>query len=210
MSQASAATHLRARASAYARLAKLDFFDFYLSVLVVWTLLAPGERLAARSLLTLLIFLLAEVSVVAAVVAFDDVTGFRDGSDLVNYGPSGGPRKRKRKPLLDGSLTPDQAVRFGRIVGLLGALLCVLVVLVAQHRPLWAVLLIAVVFALSLQYSWGLKLSYLGAGEIVIVGSAAFTVAVPYGLVTGHAPAFVVVQSVLFGLWQLLDRKSVV
>jgi 1,4-dihydroxy-2-naphthoate polyprenyltransferase len=189
---------------AYARLAKLDFFDFYLNIPVVWTLLSPELRLDPRALLTLLVFLAAEVSVVAAVVAFDDVTGFLDGSDVINYGPRGGPRKRKRKPLLDGTLSVEQAIRFGRAAAALGAALCVLVVLVAPHRPIAAVLLTGLVFLAGVQYSWGLKLSYRGGQELVIAGSAFYLVAVPYALVTGGTGGFVLVQSFLFGLWQIL------
>ncbi|MGH4005760.1 MAG: UbiA family prenyltransferase, partial [Pseudonocardiaceae bacterium] len=70
-----AAAVRRAKMRAYARLAKLDVFDYYLSALVVWTLLAPAARLDGQNLLTLAIFLLSEVCLIAALVAFDDVTG---------------------------------------------------------------------------------------------------------------------------------------
>lgn len=199
-----AARDPREKLIAYARLAKLDFFDFYLNVFVVWTLLPAESRLDPRSLLTLLVFLAAEVCVVAAVVAFDDVTGFLDRSDVVNYGPEGGPRKRKRKPLLDGTLTPQEAIRFGRAASLIGGALCLLFVLLAPHRPVWAVVLTALVFLSGIQYSWGLKLSYRGLQEAVIAVSAFYLVGAPYALLTGGVTPFVILQSVLFGLWQIL------
>ena len=203
MSLAAAGT-LRRRALAYARLAKLDYFDFYLNLPVVWTLLPHDARLDPRGLVTLLIMEAAELCVVGAVVAFDDVTGFLDRSDVVNYGPEGGPRKRKRKPLLDGTLGVQEAVRFGRVAAALGALLCVLLILVAPHRPLLAVLLTGLVFLAGVQYSWGIKLSYRGGQELVIAGCAFCLVAVPYGLVTGGTTGLVLVESFLFGLWQVL------
>lgn len=98
----------RAKAITYKRLAKLDIYDYYLALLIVISLLPAAERLDARVLLTLAIFLLSEVLVVMACVSFDDVTGFRDGSDAFNYGPD----SPARKPLLDGTLSEAEALRF--------------------------------------------------------------------------------------------------
>ncbi|KRV47676.1 1,4-dihydroxy-2-naphthoate prenyltransferase [Wenjunlia vitaminophila] len=198
------APRAQSRARAYARLAKLDFFDFYLSVPLVWALLPGGLRLDGRGLGTLLLFLVGEVCVVAAVVAFDDVTGFRDGSDGANYGPGTPSRKLRRKPLLDGSLTVEEAVRFGRLATLAGTLLWTAAICAAPHRPVWAVVCTALVLSASVQYSWGLKLSYRGGQEALIAGSPFLVVLVPYGLVTGELTGLLVVEAVLFGLWQVL------
>jgi 1,4-dihydroxy-2-naphthoate octaprenyltransferase len=189
---------------AYARLAKLDIFDYYLGLLIVWSLLPAADRLGVRSLLTLAAFLVAELCVVAATVAFDDVTGYRDGSDAVNYGPDAPARKLRRKPLLTGALSPADAVRFGWVAVIAAVLLSIAVVLMAPHHPLWAIVVTALSGTAFIQYSWGAKLSYHGWAEVVLAGVAAGWLLAPYGLLTGLAGGFVVVQALVFGLGPLL------
>lgn len=190
---------------AYSKLAKLAFFDYYLSALVVWTLLPPDLRTDPRALLVLLLCTLGWLGTVAATVAFDDVTGYRDGSDARNYDPEQEAlRDRARKPLLDGHLTVEAAVRFGwasvafAVVSLAAALAA------APHRPLWAVLLVPTVLLLGANYSYGLKLSYRGLQELVILTTTGLTIAIPYGLVTGRYTGMVGLLTYLFGLWSLL------
>ncbi|MGH3766316.1 MAG: UbiA family prenyltransferase [Pseudonocardiaceae bacterium] len=189
---------------AYARLAKLDIFDYYLGLLVVWSLLPAAGRLDPRSLLTLAVFLAGEVCVVAATVAFDDVTGYRDGSDAANYGPDAPARKLRRKPLLTGALSPAEALRFGWTAAVLAALVCTASVLIAPHRPTWAIALTALCGVAFIQYSWGAKLSYHGWAEVVLAGVAFGWLLAPYGLLTGTASGFVVVQALVFGLGPML------
>ncbi|MGH3972415.1 MAG: UbiA family prenyltransferase [Pseudonocardiaceae bacterium] len=194
----------RAKARAYARLAKLDIFDYYLGLLIVWSLLPAADRLDARSLLTLAVFLVAELCVVAATVAFDDVTGYRDGSDAANYGPNAPARKLRRKPLLTGALSPSEAVRFGWIAVVAAVLVSIAVVLMAPHQPTWAIVVTALSGAAFIQYSWGAKLSYHGWAEVVLAGVAVGWLLAPYGLLTGMIGGFVVVQALVFGLGPLL------
>lgn len=193
-----------ARAVAYSRLAKAEFFDFYLSVLVVLAAVPVALRFDDRTLLTMLLFLVGEVGVVSAVMAFDDVTGFLDGSDRANYADPSGLRKTHRKPLLTGALTVRQAMWFARCALVWGAVWCALAIVSAPYTPLWAVLATAAGVIFSVQYSWGLKLSYRGAAELLIAATPVVIVVAPYGLITGELPAFVLVQGVLFGLWQIL------
>lgn len=193
------------RLLAYARLSKLEFFDFYLSIFVVWSLLGPDQRFTWAALGTLALFLLGEFGVVSAVMAFDDVTGYLDGSDIANYEQdSSGLRKRHRKPLLDGTLSPEQAARFGRMAVATGGTLWLLTLVVGPHNPTWAIVLTVLVLVLSVQYSWGLNLSYKGGGEALIAFSPMCIVLIPYGIITGEAGGLVVTQAVLFGLWQIL------
>lgn len=190
---------------AYSKLAKLAFFDYYLSALVVWTLL-PGElRVDWRALLVLVLCTVGWLGTVAATVAFDDVTGYRDGSDARNYDPEQEAlRDRGRKPLLDGHLSVAAAVRFGWIaVGVAVAALAA-AVLTAPHRPLWAVVLVPVVLLLGANYSYGLKLSYRGFQELVILTTTGLTIAIPYGLATGRQTGLVWLLTFLFGLWSLM------
>ncbi|MFE3587056.1 UbiA family prenyltransferase [Streptomyces niveus] len=201
------ATGARGQLVAYARLAKFEFvLDYYLSMVVLWTALAGSVRFAPDTLTTLLLFLLGEVGVISAVMALDDVNGIRDGSDRANYLGTGGTplRPLERKPLLTGALTVDQATRFGYLSLLWGAVFWTAAALAAPERPLWALVVTGLVLFAGFQYSWGLKLSYRGFGEVLIMGCPLVIVVAPYGFVTGHLPATVLVQAVLFGLWQIL------
>ncbi|MGH3757024.1 UbiA family prenyltransferase [Actinophytocola sp.] len=189
---------------AYARLAKLDVFDYYLSAVLVWTLLAPAARLDDQTLGVLVVFGVGEVLLMAGLVALDDLTGYRDGSDLVNYGPDAPARRALRKPLLAGTLTEAQVVRFAVVTTVLGALLWTVAVVAAPHRPAWALVLTAVTLVLYPQYSWGLRLSYRGFQELYIAALGWALVLAPYGLLAGDVPGFVVVQALLFGLGPLL------
>jgi len=190
---------------AYSKLAKLAFFDYYLSALVVWTLLPPDLRGDGRAVLVLLLCTLGWLGTVAATVAFDDVTGYRDGSDARNYDPGQEAlRDRGRKPLLDGHLSVTAAVRFGWAAVGLAAVALGAAVLTAPHRPLWAVLLVPTVLLLGANYSYGLKLSYRGAQELVILTTTGLTIAIPYGLATGAQTGLVWLLTYLFGLWSLL------
>ncbi|AXX31141.1 UbiA family prenyltransferase [Actinosynnema pretiosum subsp. pretiosum] len=190
--------------AAYARLAKLDIVDYYLGVLLVWTLLAPALRLDGHVLATTAVFLLGEVFVIAAMVALDDLTGFRDGSDVTNYGPDDAKRKRVRKPLVAGTLTERQVIGFAWVTGLVGAALWTAATLMAPHSPPWVVVLIVVTYFFSLQYSWGVKLSYHGFQEFFIAGLGWALVLAPYGLAVGEVDGFALVQALLFGMGPLL------
>ncbi len=201
---APAAAPPRGTLAAYARLAKLDIYDYYIGLPLVLAMLAPALRWEPGTLGLLLLILLAEVAVVAAMVAFDDVTGYRDGSDAANYGSDAARRRLARKPLVAGTLTEPQALRFAWAATAVSALLWGLVVLVAPHQPAWAVALAALCVVASVQYSWGLKISYRGFQEVFLIGLGVGWVLVPYGLLTGELNGFVVVQALLFGFGPML------
>ncbi|MBV8992216.1 MAG: UbiA family prenyltransferase, partial [Pseudonocardiales bacterium] len=200
----SAAAEPYTKMRAYARLAKLDILDYYLGLLVVWSLLPAADRLDTRSLLTLGLFLVGEVGVVAATVAFDDLTGYRDGSDAANYGPDAPARKLRRKPLLTGALSPAEVVRFGWSGIVIAALAFTVSVLIAPHRPMWVVAVTVVCGIAFVQYSWGVKLSYRGWAEVVVAGIAVGWLLAPYGLLSGTVSGFVFVQALVFGLGPVL------
>lgn len=195
----------RVRVGVYAKLAKAEFWDYYLSVVVVWSVVPAADRLGPRVLGLLLLVVLSQVCLFAAVVAFDDVTGYRDGSDQFNYrGASGTPRKLDRKPLLTGRLDLLSARRFAVGALVVGAALAVLAIAVAPYRPWWALALTGGVVVLSVQYSWGLKLSYRGGAEALIMFTGFCAVAAPVGFATGALGAVAVTQAALFGIWQVL------
>ncbi|HEU5157995.1 MAG TPA: UbiA family prenyltransferase [Streptosporangiaceae bacterium] len=193
------------RLSSYARLANLYFYDYYLCVLVVWALLAESVRLDGRTLATMALVVLGWVGVVAATVTFDDVTGYRDGSDDRNYSPDQAVlRNRANKPLITGELSLAQALRFGYAAMAAGALLWGAAIAVAPHRPLWAAPVAAFVLLISVQYSYGLKISYHRGQELVLLLSPGLMVLVPFGLLAGEVTGLIVAESYLFGLWSLL------
>jgi 1,4-dihydroxy-2-naphthoate octaprenyltransferase len=188
----------------YARLAKLDVFDYFLSALVVWTLLAPTVRTDGQHLGVLAAFLAGEILLTSALAALDDRAGYRGGGDFVNHGPDAPARRLRRKPLLSGTLTERQVVRFAVVTTLFGALLWTVAVLAAPQRPVWALVVTAVTLVLYPQYSWGLRLSYRGCQELYVVALGCALFLAPYGLLAGDPPGSVIVQALLFGLGPLL------
>ncbi|QLJ02489.1 UbiA family prenyltransferase [Streptomyces sp. NEAU-sy36] len=200
-----ATAHGRGRLRAYARLGKLDVYDYYLGIFLALaaTLFPLGAFTAGRALV-LALFLVGEIAVLMAMVALDDVTGFRDGSDLANYGPDNPLRSKARKPLVAGALTVPQALRFAWTSAAAGAVLWAAAVAVAPHRPPWALVAAGALFVVSLQYSYGLKISYHGFQEVFLVALGAVLVIVPYGLLTGEYSGFLMVQAVLFGFGPLM------
>lgn len=199
-----AVTGAAGRAGAYLRLAKLDIVDYYLGVAVVWSLLAPAARLDGTSLATLAVFLLGEICVIAALVALDDRTGYLDGSDITNYSPDDPTRRVVRKPLVAGTLTVPEVTRFAWLAAAAGAALWTAAVALAPQPPLWALVVTVVTFVGSLNYSWGLKLSYHGLHELFVAALGWALILAPYGLLAGDPGGFVIVQAVLFGLGPLM------
>ena len=190
---------------AYAKLAKLDILDYYLSIPLVAAMLLPlGRTSPWRAAAVLALYLLGELTMVAGMVAFDDVTGYRDGSDKANYGPDAAARRLARKPLVAGTLTERQAIRFGWLAVAACALLWSAAVAVAPLRPWWALLGIAACVGLGFQYTWWLKLSYHGLQELFMAALGWAFVLPAYGLLAGRPTGFVLVQTLVFGLGPLL------
>jgi 1,4-dihydroxy-2-naphthoate polyprenyltransferase len=189
----------------YARLAKLDVYDYYLSLLVVLSaVLLPLDRFDPAVVVTLALYGVGTVFMTAAMVAFDDLTGYRDGSDIANYRANPTLRRVRRKPLVAGSLTEREASTFGWVTAAIGAVVLAVAVSTAPFAPQWTVWLAVVTFVVALQYSYGLKISYHGFQEAFIAGLGWAMVLTPYGLVTGRFDLFILVQALLFGMGPLL------
>ncbi|MDT0266547.1 UbiA family prenyltransferase [Streptomyces sp. DSM 44915] len=190
---------------AYARLGKLDVYDYYPSLAVALSaVLLPLAQFTAGAAGTLALFLAGEVFVVMAMVALDDITGYHDGSDAANYGPNHPLRDIRRKPLVAGTLTLREAHLFAWGCAVTGAGLWAASAAVAPHLPLWTGLLTAGLLVVSLQYSYGLKISYHGFQEVFLCGLGVGLVLVPHALVAGEFVGFLLVQGVLFGCGPLL------
>ena len=201
------ATGPAARFSAYVRLAKIEFVrDYSLASLVVLAALAAGPGVTAGHVVTVLLFLGGQTFLFAVVTTFDDVTGYKDGSDQANYIAADGTplRPLRRKPLLTGELTLSQVVRFGYLSLLTGTALWTLAIVQGAHTPWWALLAASLCLLAGVQYSWGLKLSYRGLGEVLVAGCPFVMALSPYGLTAGNLPALVLVGAILFGHWQIL------
>ncbi|TCO59782.1 UbiA family prenyltransferase [Actinocrispum wychmicini] len=193
------------RLRAYVKLAKLSFWDYYTCIFVVFTLLAPVVQKDPRIWLVLVLFNLGWVGVVAATVAFDDVTGFRDGSDARNYAPSQSAlRARDRKPLLDGRLTVTQALRFGWACTLAGLGLWAIAFAIAPYASTLGLIAAAVCAFCFIQYSYGLKLSYYGGQELALWLCTGLCVLVPFTMVSPQVTGLMWLESFLFGLWSLM------
>ncbi|WP_410668078.1 UbiA family prenyltransferase [Amycolatopsis sp. cmx-4-68] len=189
----------------YARLAKLDVFDYYLSLPVVLSaVVLPIGAFDPAVLVTLGLFGLGAVLMTASLVAFDDLTGYRDGSDTANYRANPTLRRARRKPLVTGALTEREVVRFGWLTAFAGAAVFVITVATAPHAPQWTIWLIVANFVFGIQYSYGLKISYHGFQETYIAALGWVMVLAPYGLITDRFDGFVLVQALLFGLGPLL------
>ncbi len=83
-------------------------------------------------------------------------------------------------------------------------MLWALVIVAAPHQPVWAVAVATLCVVASVQYSWGLKISYRGFQEVFLIGLGVGWVLAPYGLLTGELNGFVVVQALLFGFGPML------
>ncbi|HET8662286.1 MAG TPA: UbiA family prenyltransferase [Micromonosporaceae bacterium] len=137
--------------------------------------------------------------------AWDDIGGYRDGSDARNY--AGRPaRTVAKKPLLTGVLTESEAVVFGIVCWVVSVACTLLAAYLLDGRaPLVAVLLMLAVQVAAVQYSAGLKLSYrpLGLETTIffVIGSIAL---MPYWFVAGDLNREILITSALFGLWFLM------
>lgn len=199
-----ATTTTQDRLRAYVKLGKLSFYDYYLSALILWAAL-PGALLwEGRTWAVLALYSAGYLGVVAATVALDDVTGVRDGSDARNYSQeTAALRDLARKPLLSGALTVRQGERFGWAAAAWGVVVWSLVLAVAPEAQLWVALVMVAIVASNMQYSYGLKISYNGGQELILM-TPGLAVLLPYVLLTGEVTGLIALEALLFGLWSLL------
>lgn len=183
------------------QLGKIRLFEIWLGPVVAAGLLAGSGRLTARTAVDCLLFLVTMIAVMCASHAFDDITGFVDGSDVRNYAPQR--RRSQIKPLVRGTLSVGQARRFayGSV-----AVACALVVVfwaLAQERPWWLFAGGIAVAVLGAQYSAGINFSYriFGGGEFLTGAALAASVWLPYAAATGRVDAAAWIEGILYGLW---------
>ncbi len=190
---------LRQRIGDYKDLAKLEIFDVYLSVPLAWSLL-PVALLDDPSVLgRLLLILIAIMGVVTAACAFDDVQGARDGTDAINYADAVATRSVKRKPVLDGRLSDRQALTYAYSAVGIGLLALVAAYAARDFSPWWIGAGYLVIALAAACYSWGPKLSYIGAQDLVVIGANATNLILIYALAVGEVQWPVVFQGFMLG-----------
>lgn len=186
---------LRARLA----LGKFKIVELWLGFFVGVSLLGRAPLHDPRALAILGAILVAGIAVIAATCSLDDVTGVRDGVDQANH--SNGARWGVAKPILTGELAERSALSFVRLLGAIGVAAYAVALVLAWPLPAWLLVTMTAMMVIALNYSYGLKLSYHGAGELVIFIGGAGTVFVPYALATGTTSAAVLVSAILVGAW---------
>jgi 1,4-dihydroxy-2-naphthoate octaprenyltransferase len=183
------------RAMAYFRLLKLNVPELSLYPVIAFGL-ASAHADGLRYWLVLPMFLMFSMCCSLLTIVLDDIMGFLDGVDQRTN------LERKQniyKPLVTGELTLTEAERAARVI--LGVALVLLGALagMAHEQVMAAVLLLTLLCGVT-QYSFGLKLSYRGMGELVIAAGTAMTTALPVWLESGELPAHVRWIALMSGL----------
>jgi 1,4-dihydroxy-2-naphthoate octaprenyltransferase len=192
-------------ARAYGHLANIYFLDYNLGYLLVVTLLPAAASGDGRVWAALALVVAGYFLVHCAVIAFDDVTGFRDGTDAKNYRDNPSALRGLRwKPLVTGELQLPQALRFSWTCLLVGLALLVTGMLVAPHHPVWLIVLAVAGACVSAQYSYGMKFSHIGFQELVLFLWTAELVLITYWALTGGVTARLVVEGALFAFWLMM------
>lgn len=194
-----APTPSRGRLRALFELGKMRIVELWIGFFVGVTLLDRRALAEPRAPLILGLILLVGVAVIAATCSLDDIVGVRDGVDQANHrGPA---RWGVNKPILSGQLSEPQAFGFVRVLGAVALLGYAAVLALAWPLPTWLLVAMPAMMLVAVNYSYGLKLSYRGAGELVILTGAAGTVLIPYALVAHRASPALLVEALLVGLW---------
>jgi 1,4-dihydroxy-2-naphthoate polyprenyltransferase len=195
----------RGKASAYVRLGKLDIYQIFLPLPLVWSLLPYNVASSLYGIGIVILVLLSVMGVVAAALALDDVTGKRNGVDELAYAGSEKLRGTKMKPLVVGELTESEAMRFAFISAIIGIAMGVMAFIFAKHSSVLLFVIFLLVALNALQYSYGIRTSYLlvGGSEFVVLTSFAGAVIIPYLLITGELTGRVVLEAILMGVWMV-------
>ncbi len=187
------------RVRAWFELGKLRIVELWLGFFVGVSLLGAAATQDARALTILAAILVVGVAVIAATCSLDDIVGVRDGVDQATH--QGDARWGVRKPILTGQLSEEHAFRFVHLLGVVAALAYAAVMVLAWPLPTWLLIAMPAMMLLAVNYSYGLKLSYHGAGELVIWVGAAGTVLIPYALVAHQPSGILLVEAALVGAW---------
>lgn len=185
---------------AFVALGKLGIIELWLGFFAGVSLLGRWVFHEGHALVTLGLVLLLGVVVIAVTCGLDDIAGARDGVDRANH--RAGRRWGVQKPILDGRLDEGLALDLVHAATVVGAMCYAGVLAVAWPLPWWLVAAMTAMIVLAVNYSYGLRLSYRGAGELVVFAGGFGTVMIPYALVTRSVTPPLLVSATLVGLWQ--------
>jgi 1,4-dihydroxy-2-naphthoate octaprenyltransferase len=193
----------RSQLVGFAQLGKVRLAELWVGPLIALSLLIGTDNVDARGVTLVGLFFLVITFGMCATHAFDDVNGYRDGTDAVNYAPE---RQRSQvKPLVVGTLRESQALWFGYSAAAVALISLALFAIVSGFQPRWLIAVGVVVVVAGMQYSFGFKFSYriVGGGELVLAVGLASSIALPYAAATGLLTGTIFVESALFGIWLL-------
>lgn len=189
------------------RLAKVRVYQHLYECLAAAALIVASGTPPSGSWIALVGVTVAVQTMQYAACAIDDIVGFLNGSDAANLAAAEESGERPLpKPLVSGHLTLTEAIVFAAVASGV-CLLAGLAVLVSVGRdtPVAVIVLFLAVFALAIQYSWGLRLSYRPGGlEFVIFTVNSATIVLTYWLIVGKLTTSVILVGTLFGLWFVL------
>jgi 1,4-dihydroxy-2-naphthoate octaprenyltransferase len=149
--------------------------------------------------LALVLFVVGVIASACAAGTLDDLQGARDGLDRQTYADDDELRGVVGKPLITGEISEQAAYRFALVSGALGTALGVLAAVVAPHGPWWMVFAWPVAGYLATQYSWGIKLSYHGMGELLLGVEAIAIMLIPLVFLTGSVSDTGLFEALLLG-----------
>ncbi|SDZ00218.1 1,4-dihydroxy-2-naphthoate octaprenyltransferase [Amycolatopsis xylanica] len=189
------------RVQAFARLGKVKLFEIWLGPVLAWSLVIGAGLVDVKSGVLCALFFGALATGMWATHAFDDITGFKDGSDVRTYAPE---RKRSQvKPLVHGHLSVKQAQVFAYTTAAVAIGCVVAFCAVTAFRPWWLFVGGLAVIVFGAQYSAGINFSYrfIAGGETLTGVTLAASVILPYAAALQRVDWVAVVQGVLFGTW---------
>ncbi|WP_394822283.1 prenyltransferase [Pendulispora albinea] len=194
-SQRETNTMLAAKIGTYSRLLKLNVPELSLYPLTTFGLASTyiGE---AQYWIVMLTFLLFSLCCGTLTIVLDDVMGYVDGVDQLAVL---GEKRNIAKPLLTGELSLWEAKVAAFAIFSLAMSLVVFWLWLA-HLPPGTVVLLICALGFVTQYSFGLKLSYRGLGEVVIIFGAAMATALPFLILTGRTTPVVLWTACMNGI----------
>lgn len=188
------------------RLSKVGVFQHYFGLFLAWLLLGRTAEDRPGTTAAMLLFLLGSMAIVACTCAADDVVGYHNGSDALNYKEGETLRDIRKKPLLSGAVTEQQAVAFAVWSAVTAVLAGALAFWVLDWQaPLEAYVIYAAGFFFGVQYSAGIRLSYRpGGSEVLLCLSTAAGLLAPFLAVNREWTRASVVQALLLGIWLVM------
>jgi 4-hydroxybenzoate polyprenyltransferase len=188
------------------RLSKIFVYQHYYGWVLAWLLASAGAAHRHGMTAAMIFFLMGSIGIVTCACSADDIAGFRNGSDAINY--QAGERRRKihKKPLLSGAVTQNEALVFAVCAGAVAVGAGAAAFWALNWRaPVAAYVIYVAGGAFSVQYSAGLRLSYhRGGAETLLCLATASGLLAPYLAVAHDWSSPAVIAAMLLGLWLVM------